>query len=137
VTQEERLASVVMVLETVGISCLVMGGHAIRFYGLQRYTNDFDLTLGPDGWDDLASKLANSGLFQDGSLAEGPSWRPGAFRRFRLGTLADGQEEWLEFWRENHLLDPFSELFLRREVGVYGGRELRALQSKAPDPNPK
>jgi hypothetical protein len=104
-----------------------MGGHAVRYYGLQRYTNDFDLTLGPDGWEDLAGRLARTGLFPGGTPAEGTSWRPGAFRRFQLGTLADGQEEWLEFWRENHLLDPFADLFVRREVGVYGGRELPFL----------
>jgi hypothetical protein len=104
-----------------------MGGHAVRYYGLQRYTNDFDLTLGPDNWDDLAGKLARSGLFPGGSPVEGNSWRPDAFRRFRLRTLADGQEEWLEFWKENRLLDPFSALFVRREVGVYGGRELSFL----------
>jgi hypothetical protein len=49
------------------------------------------------------------------------------FRRFLLGNLPDGQEEWLEFWRGNHLLAPFPELFARREVGAYGGRELRFL----------
>lgn len=26
-----------------------MGSHTVRFYGLQRHTNDFDLTLAPDG----------------------------------------------------------------------------------------
>jgi hypothetical protein len=42
---EERLTNVVSALESIGLSCLVMGGHAVRHYGLQRYTNDFDLTL--------------------------------------------------------------------------------------------
>jgi hypothetical protein len=104
-----------------------MGGHAVRYYGLQRYTNDFDLTVAADGWDDLADRLARTGLFPAGGPVEGNSWRPGAFRRFQLGVLADGQEEWLEFWRENHLLDPFPDLFARREVGVYGGRAVPFL----------
>jgi hypothetical protein len=104
-----------------------MGGHAVRFYGLQRYTNDFDLTLAPDGWDDLADRLTRTGLFPDTGPVEGNSWRPGAFRRFLLGNLADGQEEWLEFWRGNHLLAPFVELFARRQIGAYGGQQLAFL----------
>jgi hypothetical protein len=104
-----------------------MGGHAVRFYGLQRYTNDFDLTLAPDGWDDLADRLARTGLFPATGPVEGNSWRPGAFRRFLLGNLTDGQEEWLEFWRGNHLLASFADLFARREVGAYGGKQLAFL----------
>ena len=115
---EERLAAIVTALESVGLSCLVMGGHADRFYGLPRHTNDFDLTLAPDGWDDLAGRLARTGLFAGAGPVEGNGWRPGAFRRFLLGNLADGQEEWLEFWRGDHLLDPFADLFARREVGA-------------------
>jgi hypothetical protein len=124
---EERLAAIVAALEAAGLSCLVMGGHAVRHYGLLRYTNDFDLTLAPEGWDDLADRLARSGLFPGGTPPEGNSWRPGAFRRFRIGTLASGQEEWLELWRHNHLLDPFADLFSRRELGIYGGREIPFL----------
>jgi hypothetical protein len=127
VTPEERLAAIYPALESVGLSCLIMGGHAVRFYGLQRYTNDFDLTLAPDGWDDLADRLARTGLFPDTGPVEGSSWRPGAFRRFLLGDRADGQEEWLEFWRGNHLLAPFAELLARREAGAYGGRQLTFL----------
>ncbi|HEV3080196.1 MAG TPA: hypothetical protein VGY66_10470 [Gemmataceae bacterium] len=124
---EERLASIVTALESVGLSCLVMGGHAVRYYGVNRHTNDFDLTLAPDGWDDLAGRLARTGLFSGAVPVEGNSWRPGAFRRFVLGNLADGQEEWLEFWRGNHLLAPFPELFARREVGTYGNQDLPFL----------
>src|SRR5262249_36131816 len=127
VTPEERLAWILAALDSVGLSCLVMGGHAVRYYGLQRYTNDFDLTVAADGWDDLADRVGRAGLFPAGGPVEGNSWRPGAFRRFQLGVLADGQEEWLEFWRENHLLDPFPDLFARREVGVYGGRAVPFL----------
>jgi hypothetical protein len=124
---EERLASIVTALETTGLSYLVMGGHAVRHYGLQRYTNDFDLTLAPEGWGNLPERLAQSGLFASGTPVEGNTWRPKAFRRFQIGTLPDGREEWLEFWLENHLLDPFSELLSRREVGWYGGRALPFL----------
>ena len=50
---DARLAEIVTALEAVGLSCLVMGGHAVRFYGVDRNTADFDLHLAPDGWDDL------------------------------------------------------------------------------------
>jgi len=124
---EERLAAIVTALEAAGVACLVMDGHAVRHYGLQRHTNDFDLTLAPEGWGDLADRLVRSRLFPGGAPVEGTSWRPRTFRRFLVGTLPDGQEEWLEFWKENHLLDPFPELFARREVAPYGGRELSFL----------
>jgi len=124
---EERLAFIVSALETAGLSCLVMGGHAVRHYGLKRYTNDFDLTLAPEGWSDLPDRLVRSGLFSDGVPVEGESWRPGAFRRFRSSMLTEGREEWVEFWLKNHLLDPFPDLFSRREVATYGGGELSFL----------
>lgn len=126
-TPDERLAAVVTVLEAAGLTCLVMGGHAVRFYGLHRYTSDFDLHLSADGWDDLAERLNRSPLAAGGPLPEGPSWRPHAFRRFQIGRLDDGREEWLEFWRENHLLDAFPALHARREEGQYGGRVLPFL----------
>lgn len=124
---EARLAQIVTALERVGISCLIMGGHAVRYYGLERNTVDFDLHLSADGWDDLTGRLSQTGLFGNQGPLEGPSWRPRAFRRFQIGRLPDGREEWLEFWRENHLLPPFDELYARREQGSYGGRVLAFL----------
>jgi hypothetical protein len=127
VTSDARVAEVVSALETVGVSCLVMGGHAVRFYGLSRYTNDVDLHVALEQWDDLPTRLARTNLFASQPFLEGPSWRPGAFRRFRIGTLPDGREEWLEFWSENHLLAPHTELRTRAERGPYGGREITFL----------
>jgi hypothetical protein len=127
VTAQSRLAEIIAALDAVGVACLVMGGHAVRFYGLDRNTNDFDLHLAPDCWDDLTNRLQRAPLFTGLGLVEGPSWRPNAFRRFQIGTLPGGREEWLEFWRENHLLAPFAELHGRREVGVYGGRSMAFL----------
>lgn len=126
-TPEERLAAIVTALESVGVSCLVMGGHAVRFYGLHRHTNDFDLHIAPSPWDDLVERLARCPLFQPGGVAEGPSWRTHAFKRFRIGALPDGADEWLEFWRENHLLAPHAELVARAQTGMYGGREVTFL----------
>jgi hypothetical protein len=126
-TGDERLAEIVTALESVGIAYLVMGGHAVRFYGLHRDTNDFDFHLAPDRWDDLPELLSRTPLFSGGPLVEGSSWRQHAFRRFQIGRLPDGQEEWLEFWRANHLLPAFAELYARRETGPYGGRLLDFL----------
>jgi hypothetical protein len=127
VNLEARLADIIRALEAVGLTCLVMGGHAVRFYGLDRNTADFDLHLAPNCWDDLPLALSRSDLFAGKPPIEGPSWRPNAFRRFQVGTLSSGREEWLEFWRENHLLAPFGDLYSRREQGAYGGRTLAFL----------
>jgi hypothetical protein len=127
VTPDERLAGIVTALESVGLTALVMGGHAVRFYGLQRNTIDFDFHLAPDRWDDLTDLLGRTVLFSGGPVIEGNSWRPHAFRRFQIGRLPDGREEWLEFWRENHLLAPFADLLARCEAGPYGGRPLSFL----------
>jgi hypothetical protein len=127
VNPDERLAEIVGALESVGLTSLVMGGHAVRFYGLQRNTIDFDLLLAPDQWEDLPALLSRTTLFSARAVVEGNSWRPNAFRRFAIGRLSDGREEWLEFWRENHLLPAFAELHARRETGLYGGRVLDFL----------
>ncbi len=124
---DARLAEIVAALEAVGLNCLVMGGHAVRFYGVDRNTGDFDPHLAPECWDDLPHALGRTSLGAGKPQIEGPSWRPNAFRRFQIGTLPSGREEWLEFWRENHLLAPFPELFIRRQQGAYGGRTLAFL----------
>src|SRR5262245_41344199 len=111
----------------MSIACRVMGGHAVRYYGLRRSTIAFDLHLAPNAWHDLHARLAAIPLFAGKSILEGPSWRPHWFRRFQIGRLPDGREEWLEFWCGNHLLSPFSELYARREEGLYGGRILSFL----------
>jgi hypothetical protein len=84
VNPEARLADIITALEVVGLNCLVMGGHAVRFYGLDRNTVDYDLHLAPDGWDDLPHKLSQAPLFASQPLIEGPSWRPNTFRRFQI-----------------------------------------------------
>jgi hypothetical protein len=106
------------------MKCLVMGGHAVRFYGFARNTDDFDLHLATDDWGRLDGKLLASLPNLAGNVVEGDSWRPRDFRRFQIGTLPNGREEWLEFWRQNHLLAPFAEMYTRRQVGEYGGRPL-------------
>jgi hypothetical protein len=100
-----------------------MGGHAVRYYGLERNTIDFDLHLAPEAWSGIESLVRTLPLFSAGVTA-GNSWRPGDFQRYQIGRLPDGREEWLEFWRHNHLLAPFPELYERRETGKYGGQPL-------------
>jgi hypothetical protein len=109
-------------LDELGWSYLVMGGHAARYYGLSRNTIDYDLHVSLSGWNDMKASLQRTTIFAAAELEEGPTWRPADFRRFRIGRLEDGRDEWLEFWRRNHLLPPFEELFGRREIGQYGPR---------------
>lgn len=107
-----------------------MGGHAVRFHGIDRSTLDYDfcLALGPAEWSSLPALLAAAPLFATaGGLKEGPSWRPSSFRRFVIGSLPDLREERLELWRRNHLLAPFDELLARRSEGPYGGRMVKFL----------
>ena len=68
--------------------------------------------LGPNGAGKTTTLKMLSGLiYPTGGearvLGYVPWQRADAFRRFQIGTLASGREEWLEFWKENHLLPPF------------------------------
>ena len=42
-TPDEKLARIFGSLIKAGVDVLVMGGHAVRHYGVDRNTNDFDL----------------------------------------------------------------------------------------------
>jgi hypothetical protein len=118
----DRLAEIVAAFERVKLDYLVMGGHAARYYGIQRTTIDFDIHVSVTVWKNLTQLLTETTLIPDPLSAEGPSWRRDAFRRFLIGRLSDGREEWLQFWGSNHLLPPFDELHRRQEAGEYGGR---------------
>ncbi len=128
-TTEARAAALAEALSALGLRALLMGGHAVRFYGVDRSTLDYDFCLALDRseWDVLPSVLRRSLVIAGESFREGPSWRPTAFRRFVVGRFADGREERLEFWRENHLLAPFDELHARRTEGLYGGHRISVL----------
>ncbi len=123
------MAAVADALASLGVGALVMGGHAARFYGVDRNTIDYDfcLALDADTWARLADVLARSAVIAGPAFREEHSWRPRSFRRFVIGHLTTGQEERLELWRRNHLLAPFDELHARRAEGVYGGRLLTFL----------
>jgi hypothetical protein len=119
---ETRLAEILAVLDGCGMVYLVMGGHAARYYGVERTTADYDLHVSLRQWEELDRAVGHLRSLARIDVQEGPSWRPHDFRRFLIGRLTDGREEWLEFWRANHLLAPFAELYARREEGDYGGR---------------
>lgn len=124
---EQRLAQIAEALQDIGLECLVMGGHAARYYGIDRNTADFDFCVGASTVDEVKAGVARSKLVGEEPPREGPSWRPEDFVRFELGRLPDGREEWLEFWLRNHLLPDFGELKSRQERGIYGDRELGFL----------
>lgn len=122
-----RLLEVTDGLTEAGLHFLIMGGHAVRYYGVDRNTVDFDFHLSTEDAVDLADRLRRTRLSSGGQLVEVPSWRAPDFRRFQIGVLPSGREEWLEFWLRNHLLPPFTELDQRREEAVVEGRVLRFL----------
>lgn len=122
---DQRLAEIARALNEAGLPSLVMGGHAVRYYGVDRNTVDFDFYASAGSITEVRERLSRSGLLQN--FHEGPSWRPADFARFQLGRLPDGREEWLEFWLHNHLLPDFGQLQSRRERGMYGGEEVSFL----------
>jgi hypothetical protein len=126
-TPTDRFVRVATALADAGFRFLVMGGHAVRHYGVDRNTLDYDFHLSLEAASELERRLATTGLLPTGQLPEGPSWRPDDFRRFQIGRLPDGREEWLEFWLRNHLLAPFAELWERREEAVLAGRNVSFL----------
>lgn len=122
----ERLIEIVSALDEVRVPHLVMGGHAVRYYGFNRETTDHDLHIPAEAGQNLRELLSKTPLFVD-TPAETATWRGEDFRRFVLGSLPDGKEELLEFWIRNHLLDDFEALYQRREVGSYGERQVSFL----------
>ncbi len=123
----ERLTEIVSALDELKIPHLVMGGHAVRYYGFNRETTDYDFCLPIAAGEHLSDRLSRTALFLAGVAVEVPTWRGEDFRRFVLGLLPNGKEELLEFWLRNHLLDDFANLYRRREEGRYGERKVSFL----------
>ena len=125
---EQKLNEIVTALDELKVPHLVMGGHAVRYYGFHRETTDHDLHIPVEVGQQLTEILSHTSLFVGNLPAEAPTWRGGDdFRRFVLGTLPDGKEELLEFWIKNHLLEDFASLYQRREEGIYGTRTVSFL----------
>ena len=120
-TRDERLAAAA--LAEAGLDVLVMGGHAVRFYGLRRDTDDHDFYTGAASTAAVREAVARTPLLRD--AVEGPSWRPDDFTRFQIGTLPDGKPGWADFWVRSPLLDPYPALAARQFTGEYGGRPVR------------
>ncbi len=127
-TPDEKLARITHSLKDAGIDALVMGGHAVRYYGIDRNTIDFDLVTSLATPEELQLRLPKI-EFLEGIRAE-PVWRSKDFARFEIGRLPDGREEWLEFWIRNHLLGNFDALRARAETGTYGGEQVAFLSLK-------
>ena len=98
---ETRLAQLLTIIENAGLRCLVMGGHAVRFYGVGRNTIDFDFYVSASSMHDVRATVAKLAATGELNPREGSSWRPDDFVRFEVGRLEDGREEWLEFWLHN------------------------------------
>ena len=69
---ETRLAELLSILEEAGLECLVMGGHAVRFYGVGRNTVDFKLEIAFLSLPDLirSKETEREGDWADVSLLE-------------------------------------------------------------------
>ena len=124
-TPEEKLAYLSRSLQSAGIDVLVMGGHAVRYYGIGRNTIDFDFVTALATPNELRFRLSSVKSLPE--LRPGPAWREQDFARFQIGRLPDGREEWVEFWIRNHLLDSFPNLRERAETGRYGGDQVTFL----------
>ena len=123
-----HLAQITSALDELQVPHLVMGGHAVRYYGFNRDTTDHDLHIPANFGQNLSELLGKTSLFVSAPPAETITWRGAAdFQRFVIGVLPDGKEELLEFWLHNHLLDDFDSLYQRREEGFYGGRNISFL----------
>lgn len=124
-TADQRLAQIFRSLSEAGIDALVMGGHAVRYYGVGRNTIDFDLVTAIATPDELRVRLPRIPALLP--LREEPAWRSHDFARYEIGKLPDGREQWLGFWLRNHLLDAFANLKTRAETGAYGGERVAFL----------
>jgi hypothetical protein len=117
VTADQTLARIYLSLREAGIDALVMGGHAVRYYGIDRNTIATPELL----------RTELSSISALGPIREESVWRRHDFARFEIGKLPDGRPQWLEFWLRNHLLDDFANLKARAETGSYGGEQIRFL----------
>ena len=64
-TADERLVQVASGLARAGLRFLVMGGHAVRYYGISRDTFDFDFHLSLAGADSLTERLRQYELIEE------------------------------------------------------------------------
>ena len=127
VSSTVRLLEVIDALVEARLRFLIIGGHAVRHFGVDRNTLDFDFHVSLECAQDLEERLRKTKLFSGTEFSEGMSWRRTDFRRFQIGVLPNGKEEWLEFWFRNHLLAPFEELDARHEEVIENGRRLHYL----------
>ena len=82
-----RLLEVTDTLAKSGLGFLIMGGHAVRYYGVDRNTLDFDFHINAEDAANLTERLRGTPMFAGGNLVEGPTWRANDFRRYQIGIL--------------------------------------------------
>jgi tRNA nucleotidyltransferase/poly(A) polymerase len=58
-TPEQRLAQIAEVLDEAGVDALVLGGHAVRYYGIDRNTIDLDFVTETQA-SEVRARLAHS-----------------------------------------------------------------------------
>jgi hypothetical protein len=81
----EHLAEIVSALNALQIPHLVMGGHAVRYYGFSRETNDHDLCIPAEAGQNLAELLSK----QDFAVCLKK-------QETKLGSLIDQSEPMME-----------------------------------------
>jgi hypothetical protein len=72
---EERLATIYGLIVDSGVPALVMGGHAVRFYGVSRNTFDYDVHFVGVEWE-AAGILGEDSLDSRHAVFRGPELAP-------------------------------------------------------------
>jgi hypothetical protein len=76
----QHLTEIVAALNALQIPYLVMGGHAVRYYGFNRATTDHDLHIPARVGAQLTDLLRKTSLFVGGPPVEAATWRGEDFR---------------------------------------------------------
>ena len=71
----EHLNQITSALDELDVSYLVMGGHAVRYYGFRRETTDHDLHIPAEIGRNLSELLSRTALFVSAPPIESVTWR--------------------------------------------------------------
>ena len=91
-TPDEKLARLFDSLLKTGIDVLVMDGHAVRHYGVDRNTNDFDLVTSLKTPKELKQRVSMTDWLT--GTREAIVWRHQDFARFEIGRWRKGKNNW-------------------------------------------
>ncbi len=115
-TSDRELAELQFELAENGIRSLVMGGQAVRYYDLNRTTDDFDFYVSPESGASVERWLATR------QVIEIDVSRESTVRRFQFQSQRNAHELKLKLWYGGRLFPAFSDAYQRREHGAYGDR---------------